>query len=68
MMSLLSYFKLNKILLMMKININKDSFIKIINQIKKLLKKNKIIYVYILISNFYKIKTNNTVNNPKALT
>ena len=53
---------------MMKININKDSFIKIINQIKKLLKKNKIIYVYILISNFYKIKTNNTVNNPKALT
>ena len=68
MMSLFSYFKLNKILLMMKININKDSFIKIINQIKKLLKKNKIIYVYILISNFYKIKTNNTVNNPKALT
>jgi hypothetical protein len=68
MMSFFSYFKLNKILLMMKININKDSFIKIINQIKKLLKKNKIIYVYILISNFYKIKTNNTVNNPKALT
>lgn len=68
MMSLFSYFKLNKILLMMKININKDLFIKIINQIKKLLKKNKIIYVYILISNFYKIKTNNTVNNPKALT
>ena len=67
-MSFFSYFKLNKILLMMKININKDSFIKIINQIKKLLKKNKIIYVYILISNFYKIKTNNTVNNPKALT
>lgn len=68
MMSFFSYFKLNKILLMMKININKDLFIKIINQIKKLLKKNKIIYVYILISNFYKIKTNNTVNNPKALT
>ena len=68
MMSFFSYFKLNKILLMMKININKDSFIKTINQTKKLLKKNKIIYVYILISNFYKIKTNNTVNNPKALT